>query len=237
MRRLTLGMAVLLTTAGACSREPAPKNAPPARKSCDASALRLTWPMLGRHGRNWVVTNYVDSDPSASLRDYTGAAGDLAKTYDGHAGVDINPPSFRAMDEGVTVLASAPGVVVEIEDGHFDRHTQWLEGAAWNMVALEHANGFRSRYGHLKKNSIVVVLGDPVAAGDPLGVVGSSGYSSMAHVHLEVRGIYTHAMEGTPRQSFVYGHRSPWLPQGARTVRVRIAGAIVWSHDFEVTAP
>ncbi len=67
----------------------------------------------------------------------------------------------------------------------FDRNVKCV--GEWNFVTVRHANGFSSTYGHLKNGSLAVAPGDPVAAGDILGVVGSSGCSTTAHVHFEVR--------------------------------------------------
>ena len=54
------------------------------------------------------------------------------------------------------------------------------------FVTLGHANGWRTIYGHLKMNSVVVNVGDIVQPGDTLGVVGSSGCSTAPHLHFEV---------------------------------------------------
>jgi hypothetical protein len=54
------------------------------------------------------------------------------------------------------------------------------------VVTVRHGNGFLSYYGHLKKNSVVVNVGDWVVPGQKLGVVGSSGCSTYPHLHFEV---------------------------------------------------
>jgi hypothetical protein len=58
-------------------------------------------------------------------------------------------------------------------------------GGYGNLVEVEHENGYRSRYGHLQ--SIGVRVGDYIARGTPIGLVGSTGRSTGAHLHLEVR--------------------------------------------------
>jgi hypothetical protein len=62
--------------------------------------------------------------------------------------------------------------------------------AGWNggygiMVELNHGNGFVTRYGHF--NSIAVGCGQEVYQGQLLGYCGSTGWSSGAHLHFEVR--------------------------------------------------
>lgn len=58
-------------------------------------------------------------------------------------------------------------------------------GGYGNLVEVEHENGFRSRYGHLE--SIGVRVGDYIARGTPIGLVGNTGRSTGPHLHFEVR--------------------------------------------------
>ncbi|MBN1209735.1 MAG: peptidoglycan DD-metalloendopeptidase family protein [Myxococcaceae bacterium] len=156
--------------------------------SCDPADLSLTWwPLSGTNGRTWMVNNYVDLDPSSSLmEDYLGYTGSLARTYDGHRGIDIDIPSFREMDSGTALVrAAAPGTVTFVREDQFDRNTSCT--GTWNVVRVQHANGYDTIYGHLKQNSVVVNVGDTVTAGQVLGVAGSSGCSTAAHLHLEVQ--------------------------------------------------
>ncbi len=152
---------------------------------CSTSSVKFHWPMPGVDGRHWVINNYVDLDPGSGLRDFRGNVGSNAKTYDGHRGIDIDVPTFRAMDNDFPVLAAAPGYVVKTHDSEFDRNTSCT--GSWNVVEVEHLNGFVIKYGHLKKNSIVVSVGDWVVPGQKLAVVGSAGCSTHPHLHFEVR--------------------------------------------------
>jgi hypothetical protein len=151
--------------------------------------------MGGANGRAWMVNNYVDLDPGAGLlEDYLGFTGSLARTYDGHGGIDIDISSFREMDSGsALVRAAAPGTITFVEEGQFDRNTSCTGN--WNAVRIQHANGYDTIYGHLKRNSVVVNVGDTVAAGQVLGVAGSSGCSTQAHLHLEVQDCSNMAVE------------------------------------------
>ncbi|MBZ4420658.1 peptidoglycan DD-metalloendopeptidase family protein [Myxococcus sp. RHSTA-1-4] len=164
--------------------------------SCVASDLSLTWwPLSGANGRVWMVNNYVDLDPAASLlEDYLGFTGSLARTYDGHRGIDIDISSFREMDSGsALVRAAAPGIVTFVEEGQFDRNTSCTGN--WNVVRIQHANGYDTLYGHLKRNSVVVNVGDTVTAGQVLGVAGSSGCSTQPHLHFELQDCSNTAVE------------------------------------------
>ena len=134
--------------------------------------------------------NFVDLDFGVgTILDYMDATGSAAQTYDNHRGLDIDVPSFRYMDDDFPVFASADGVVEETYSAAFDRNlggtVATCPNQQWNYVKLRHSNGFATYYGHLKKDSIVVSVGQQVRAGDKLGVVGSSGCSTAPHLHLE----------------------------------------------------
>jgi murein DD-endopeptidase MepM/ murein hydrolase activator NlpD len=115
--------------------------------------------------------------------------------YDEHHGSDyILDGGFEAMDAGsATIVAAAPGRVVELDDGHYDRCHKTTQGIDCdgndgqpNYVILEHEGGWRTRYWHMLSGSVVVEVGQAVACGDTLGQVGSSGYSSQPHLHFEL---------------------------------------------------
>ncbi|MFS4461002.1 peptidoglycan DD-metalloendopeptidase family protein [Bdellovibrio sp. HCB2-146] len=157
--------------------------------ACKDSELKLNWPLSGADGVNWVINNYVDLDPGAGLKDYKGNTGANAKTYNGHNGIDVDLPNFRAMEYGAwTAQAAADGVVIDVQEDLYDRNMEAAPGCGpWNHVYVKHANGFVTWYGHLKWNGAIVKKDDVVTAGQALGYIGSSGCSSTAHLHFEVR--------------------------------------------------
>lgn len=119
------------------------------------------------------------------------------RCYDEHRGSDfILAGGFAAMDAGsVEVVAAAAGTVVFTDDGHYDRcHADLATGVVdcdghemdANEVTIAHAGGYQTRYLHLMTDSVAVSVGDAVAAGAVLGRVGSSGNSSMPHLHLQL---------------------------------------------------
>ena len=76
---------------------------------------------------------------------------------------------------GEPIYTTAPGKVV--------RAGRW--GWYGNMVEIDHGLGFRTRYAHMDK--VFVTKGDTVRAGDRIGSVGSTGRSTGAHLHYEIR--------------------------------------------------
>lgn len=175
-----LGRIVALVLAAGCGGEGVVDPGTPDAEAPGPDFPRLTWPMSGIGGSDWVINNYVDLDPSSGLRDYRGGA----KVYDGHRGTDIDVPNFRWMDDGFPILAAAPGTVTNLHDGEFDRNVSC--SGQWNFVEVTHADGSRALYGHLRRESVAVVVGAAVTTGQTLGVVGSSGCSTAPHLHFEL---------------------------------------------------
>ena len=76
---------------------------------------------------------------------------------------------------GAPVVAARGGRVVSAGWG----------GAYGYAVYLDHESGWQTRYAHLSR--IDVTVGDLVRQGAVLGAVGSTGASTNAHLHFEVR--------------------------------------------------
>ena len=85
----------------------------------------------------------------------------------------------------VEVIAAAAGTIVDKADGNFDKNCGSNNLMA-NYLVIQHTDGSRVLYFHMKKNSLTTkAIGQPVALGEYLGVVGSSGNSSGPHLHFE----------------------------------------------------
>ena len=140
------------------------------------------WPLDRHLYDGMVVVNYVDHDPTAGLQDYSGGAW----TYDGHTGTDNVLENFRLMDRGTQVRAAAPGVVTYLSDtSPYDRHCDFNWPDAGNWIWIAGGDGSFHEYLHLRRGSMTVKLGESVQAGELLGLVGSSGYSTAPHLHFE----------------------------------------------------
>jgi murein DD-endopeptidase MepM/ murein hydrolase activator NlpD len=87
-----------------------------------------------------------------------------------HRGLDLKG-KWGGGDE---IATAAAGVV---------RAAGWM-GKYGRMIEIDHGNGIRTRYGHLRK--IEVKRGQRVEQGEKIGVLGSSGRSTGPHVHFEV---------------------------------------------------
>ena len=87
-----------------------------------------------------------------------------------HSGLDIGAPS------GTTIVAAASGEVIL---------AQWYGGYG-NCVIIEHKDGFRTLYAHIRSGGIKVKVGDMVSAGEKIAEVGSTGNSTGNHLHFGV---------------------------------------------------
>lgn len=154
-----------------------------------AEALSLRAPVDCDLGKSCFIQNYMDRDAGPGRRDFS--CGSM--TYDGHKGTDFRVPDYKAMQQGVAVVAAADGVVRRTRDGRADIdrrlvHPDLVQGLeAGNSVVVSHPGGWETQYSHLRQGGVRVKKGQKVKAGDPLGLIGLSGFTEFPHVHFEVR--------------------------------------------------
>lgn len=106
---------------------------------------------------------------------YHGIYGDYGPRGSGwHHGVDISGSAIS----GKPIIAADGGVVIEA-----NATSEW--GAGWGYyVLIDHGNGYRTRYAHC--SSVNVSVGQKVAQGQLIGLVGNTGNSYGAHCHFEI---------------------------------------------------
>ncbi len=92
----------------------------------------------------------------------------IESTY--HEGIDI------IADYNTPIHAAADGIVTR---------AGWSDGGYGYLVEIRHADGFSTRYGH--NNALLVYEGQEVHQGDTIALSGSTGNSTGAHCHYEVR--------------------------------------------------
>lgn len=104
--------------------------------------------------------------------------------YKLHTGTDFCASGIN----GKTVYAVKDGKVI-----YAQKHK-----AYGNFVIIDHGNGISSCYAHMQDGSMRVSVGDKVLQGQPIGKVGSTGYSTGPHLHFEIRidGATTNPMNG-----------------------------------------
>jgi len=118
---------------------------------------------------------------------FSGTAGSAAS----HEGVDyVHNNSAVSV---VNINAAAAGTVVYVREGcpessTFSKNLSAREcGAGWgNHIVIKHGEQLYTRYGHLKKGSILVNVGDVLEAGAAIAEMGNSGRSEVRHLHFEL---------------------------------------------------
>lgn len=93
----------------------------------------------------------------------------VTKKVEPHLAVDFPAP------EGTPIVAARGGTV-------------WMTGVGsepGKYIWLEHSDGSKTMYCHCSE--ILVKVGDEVAAGDPIALVGNTGVSTGSHCHFQLR--------------------------------------------------
>lgn len=104
----------------------------------------------------WIASEYgMRHDPFSGRREF-------------HRGIDI------AAKRGSRIVAVAPGMVI----------FSGVRAGYGNLIEIQHAEGFVTRYAHNKKN--LVTVGERVQKNQAIAVIGSTGRSTGIHVHFEM---------------------------------------------------
>lgn len=97
-----------------------------------------------------------------------------------HNGIDLAAP------HGTSIYAVHAGTVT---------HARWSGGYGY-LVIIEHPDGVETLYAHASE--LLVYEGQEVAAGEPVALVGNTGHSFGAHLHIEVH------VDGIPQDPLVW---------------------------------
>ena len=98
----------------------------------------------------------------------------------GHKAIDVSSGPVPVL--GKPAVAADGGVVIEASTG-------W-NGGYGTVVKIQHSNGLITVYAHLQ--TLKVVKGQKVSAGQTIGLIGNTGRSFGPHLHFEVikNGVY-----------------------------------------------
>ena len=97
--------------------------------------------------------------------------------------------SFYYKTHGTPIHASCSGKVIKINTtcthDYGKEESCGCGGGYGNYVIIDHGNEFITLYGHLSE--VDVEIGDEVKKGDVIGKMGSTGFSTGDHLHIEIR--------------------------------------------------
>lgn len=149
------------------------------------AAPSLSFPVACTIGEDCWYMAYADVDSRASYRDHMCGV----RTYDAHKGTDIAPN--QSLVKTLDILAAAPGRVLGVRDGQDDTPMETDDPAradakCGNGVRVDHGNGWTTQYCHMQKGSVAVAKDEIIKAGEKLGLIGSSGWSELPHLHFQV---------------------------------------------------
>lgn len=115
---------------------------------------------------------------------YTISSGYESRWGTFHGALDI-----AGGNDGAAVVASRGGTVVVAVSGcphNYGKSSSCGCGGGYgNYVVIQHDGTYSTLYGHMA--SLTVSVGDTVSQGQTIGYVGSTGFSTGAHLHFEVR--------------------------------------------------
>jgi murein DD-endopeptidase MepM/ murein hydrolase activator NlpD len=197
------------------------------RKYCDSVCIGYGVILAASYsGHTGSFGGYRFTDPEGTTDYYNAEGQNLRKTFQKSPLRFSRVSSFfgrrfhpiqRVMRQhfGIDYVAPKGTPVEAVSDGR-------VVSAGWSggygrLVVLGHAEGYQTRYGHLSGFGKGIRSGAPVRQGQVVGYVGSTGASTGAHLHYEVRkfGSAVNPFKlDPPRRSPV---RKEFLPQFGKT--------------------
>jgi murein DD-endopeptidase MepM/ murein hydrolase activator NlpD len=135
----------------------------------------------------------------------------FTRKSDFHKGMDFAAPA------GTPIYATADGVVTFAGRYPLSRSAAWWRFG--NVVVINHAGRFLTIYGHC--NTVQVKRGQQVKQGDPIATVGSTGWSTNAHLHYEIRVDLSGGTDFQPFDPRIYILNHQWNNEEKELMRSR----------------
>ena len=137
-------------------------------------------------------TSYDTSTPSYSGGSFTWPCPGyyaISSGYGSRWGTTHGAIDIAGGNAGASVVASRSGTVVRVSSGCSHNYPKSSScgcgGGYGNYVIIQHDGRYSTLYGHMA--SVAVSAGQSVSAGQTIGYVGSTGFSTGFHLHFEVR--------------------------------------------------
>jgi len=135
----------------------------------------------------------------------------FTRKSDFHKGMDFAAPA------GTPIYATADGVVTFAGRYPLSRSAAWWRFG--NVVVINHADRFLTIYGHC--DTVQVKKGQAVRQGDAIATVGSTGWSTNAHLHYEIRVDLSGGADFQPYDPRIYILNHQWNNEEKALMRSR----------------
>ena len=155
------------------------------RSSLLASSLQHNNCATTKHDQCVSVTDLNFTHPAPYTERIASSFGWRIRPFSGqyqfHQGIDYGAPL------GSPVVAATDGIVTKVVSGCLDFRNRLCGNQFGNWVEIDHGNGAIALYGHLLHKSITVKEGMKVWKNQKIAQVGSSGWSTGAHLDFRVK--------------------------------------------------
>ncbi|OYX56496.1 MAG: hypothetical protein B7Y93_03615 [Micrococcales bacterium 32-70-13] len=110
------------------------------------------------------------------------ASGYISSPY----GTRIHPITGRVSFHSGTDIATSCGRPMYAASSGTVEYAGWYGGYG-NYIRIDHGNGLTTAYAHIQNGGIQVQMGQQIAVGQQIALIGTTGISTGCHLHLEVR--------------------------------------------------
>ncbi|MDJ0573419.1 MAG: M23 family metallopeptidase [Pleurocapsa sp. MO_192.B19] len=164
------------------SQSTQPESAPQKFPKLSRSSLIVSFP---QENSSFVPKKTKLANPAPKTKRIASPFGWRRRPYSNqlqfHEGIDYGAPL------GSPVVAVGNGIVTKIVSGCLDFGSLACGGQLGNWIEIDHGNGAIATYGHLKYSSITVKEGMKVWKNQLIAQVGSSGWSTGAHLDFRLK--------------------------------------------------
>ena len=153
----------------------------------------------------------VPSDQFVLTSPFGNRMSPFTRASDFHKGLDLSAP------QGTPIFATADGVVTFAGRYPLKQSVNWWRFG--NVVVINHADRFITIYAHCDTTN--VKRGDRVRQGQSIATVGSTGWSTNAHLHYEVRSDLEQPGTYAPIDPRIYILNHQWNDEASLLIRAR----------------